>query len=110
MIRTLYSGLSARSRPFFFALPVLNGGQRLVPDDFLYIVGNAVFIAEFPDGEAAVLPLAPVGEQQIRVDDGLPPENVPEELVRNLNVGEYIQIRLPPGPGAGFFLGGGLLF
>ena len=93
--------------PLFLALPVLDGGHSLVSHDLLHIVGNAVFVPEFPDRKAAVLTLAPVGKQQVRIDDCLPPENIVEKLVRDPDIREYIQIRLPPGSGTGFFLGGG---
>ena len=82
-------------------LPILDAGQALVAGDLAHIVGDTVFVEEGLLGEAAVRLFQTQDEAQPLVDHRLALEHVAEEVVRDGDVGEDLQVRLPALAAAG---------
>ena len=104
---TLYSGLSARSRPWRSASQHTGPGDGVVPGQLGQIVPDAVFIQE-------VLGLEPPGDTSSRsrkvtpgVDHRLPLHHVLVIVQGDVDVGEHLQVRQPADGGAGFLPGQG---
>ena len=84
------------------AVPCLNARQSRFSGEFLHIVGNPVFIQEPQFFHAAVFLLMPIEEQQIRVDNCLPFQNIPEILRRDADFSKDFQVRQPVNLCTGF--------
>ena len=89
--------------------PDLHGGEGILPDVFLYIVLNAVFIAV---GKGLRRALALVLEDKFHpcVDDGLALERLLKIFERDIDIRKNGDVRLPADSGAGVLAGIGDLF
>ena len=98
---TLYSGLSARSRPRRSVCPAHRLRQGILPCQLRQIVPDAVLIKEVLRLKLSRRYLAPQAEGDPGVDHGLPPQHLPVVVRRDVDVGEHLQIRQPADGGTG---------
>ena len=84
-----------------FRLPEDRGRQASLSRQLRHIVLDAVFIKKFRLLKGPRLRLVPEAEGDAGVHYRLALHHIRKILRRNGRVGEHIQIRQPPGPGAG---------
>ena len=102
LVRTVASAL--------LGFPILDVGQGGISDDFSYIVGQTVFIAEGFLCKAAVLLFHPQQEGQPLIDHRLLFKYIPKIIGWDVDVGKDLQVRLPTLAASGLFFVGRLLF
>ena len=91
------------------AAPVLYGSQCVFSGDFPHIVCNTIFVEILSFGKSAVSFFFSVEEQQVRVDNCLPPQSVTEIIIWYFDLCKNVQIRQPVSSCASLLLLGRLL-